>query len=89
MGVIPQLIARCSFQTHPEQLLHGLLHFLKPFFTSLFSQLGNFWCSLFKKILHLALQEKKRSFEAVKGRSVCLGLQKPTIGIYESRATRV
>lgn len=89
IGVILQLIARCSFQTHPEQLLHGLLHFLKPFFTSLFSQLGNFWCSLFKKILHLALQEKKRSFEAVKGRSVCLGVQKPTIGIYESRATRV
>lgn len=71
IGVILQLIARCSFQTHPEQLLHGLLHFLKPFFTSLFSQLGNFWCSLFKKILHLALQEKKKIFWGSQ-RAMCL-----------------
>lgn len=57
--------------TRPEQLLHGLFRFLKPFFTSLFSQLGNFWCSVFKKILHLALQEN-RAFKTLKGQYPCL-----------------
>lgn len=62
--------------------MHGLFHFLRPFFTSLFSQLGNFWCSLFKQILHLALKEKKELLRHSKDNLFALVCRSRTTGMW-------